>query len=115
MRSSASAPARASRMAITPGSLGRSTKTAEIMLRLIRALRRGWWAGRAGTDLDAGSNALDAIGDDHLAVFQPTRDHGGGWRRLSQLDAALLDLVAGADHIDVIPLLVRQHRLPRNP
>ena len=115
MRSNDSTPAIVNRKAITIASLGRSTKTAEIMLRLARSLGCGrWWAGRSGTDLNAWANALDAVGDDHFAVFQPAGNNGGGWRGLSQLNPALLDFVVGADHVDVVALLVGQHCLARD-
>src|SRR3984957_12108348 len=114
MRCIDNAPASVSSMATTIARRGRSMKTPEIILRLSHA-RVGWrWRGRAGADLDAGPDALDPLGDHHLALLQPAGDHGRGGRRLAQLDPPLLHLVVGADNIDVVPLLVGQHRLARN-
>src|ERR1700761_175558 len=97
MRSSDSAPARVRRMAITTASRGRSTKIAEIILRFscARRSRSGWGrrTRRTWADFYAGTSALDAVGDDHLALLQAASDNGGSRRRLTQLDATLLDLV----------------------
>src|ERR1700712_522514 len=116
MRISDSAPARVNRTAITIASLGRSMKTEEIMLRFSLARCSGgrWRAGRSGIDLDTRADALNAVGNHHFALFQATRDRRGRGRRLPQLNSPLLHLVVGAHDIDVVALLVRQHRLAGN-
>src|ERR1700712_3831410 len=112
MRKSDSAPASVNRMAMTIASLGRSTKTAEIISRFPQALRtrsglrpgngQGWRAGRPGVDLHPGAHALDAVGDNHFALLQATGDNRGGRRGLAQLDAALFDLLVAADNVHIV-------------
>src|SRR5208283_4648345 len=116
MRSRASTPAKVKRTAMTTASRGRSTKTPEIILRLSARRRRnqGLRAGRAGVHFNAGADALDAIGDNHLAFRQAAGDYGGGGCGLPQLNAALFDLLILTNYIDVIALLIRQHRFARN-
>ena len=73
--------------------------------------RRGSRAGRH--DL-AGADTLQPLADDQLSFLEPIAHHGRGRRRLAELDAPLLRLVLRIDDIDVIALLIGQHRGARN-
>ena len=60
---------------MTIASRGRSTKTAEIIRLSVPPAAPRPAAGVAGPgdDLDAGTHALDAVGDHHLAFLQAGR------------------------------------------
>lgn len=59
-------------------------------------------------------DALQAL-DDNVIALTYSADHRGDRRcRLAKLNAPLLGFVVGADHIEVVALLVRQHRGARH-
>src|ERR1700761_4255276 len=101
MRCNASKPASVISTARTMASLGRSTKTAEIIRSVPHGRLR---THRAWIDDQAWTGALDALGDDRLAFLQTGGDHGGGWSRLAKGDAADLGFVVRTDDVNVVAL-----------
>src|ERR1700736_988746 len=111
IRRIAKAPAIVMTIAMTMARRGRSTKTDEIMARRFRppSVRRQGWRWRRGRRRYrlAGAPALQALVDHQLACLQTVDHRGNGRRRLAELDRPALRLVVGADHIDIIALLIR--------
>src|SRR5439155_20733997 len=115
MRNSDRTPASVIRTAMTIASRGRSTKTAEIMRLLSRRPGRGGRRrGGAGYHLYAGSDPLDAVPDHHFAFAETRHDDRRRWCGLAEPDTPLLHLVLAVDDVDVLALLVRQHRRTRD-
>src|SRR5271167_1155931 len=101
---------------MTIASLGRSTKTAEIICSASADLGPGrTWCDRAGGNLDARPHTLQPLQDHRLALFHAAGDDGQRGGRLAELDRTPFDLVVGTDDINIIPALVGQDGGPRHP
>src|ERR1700744_3125449 len=103
IRCNANSPASVISTARTTASLGRSTKTPEIMRSPPQRRLRTQWPG---TDHQARASPLDPFGDDRLAFLQTSGNRGGRRRGLAKGDAADLRLVVRTDDVDVVALLV---------
>src|SRR5215468_6441574 len=99
------------RMASTFASTGRSMKNFEIMAGpSAGAARRRGGGLHLRIDLLARDRPQEAVDDDAVVLVEPLLDHPHGVDQGSDLDLALLDLVAGVDHQHVEATLVAAER-----
>src|SRR5262245_19778631 len=100
------------RMASTFASTGRSMKNFEIMAgpSTRAACRHGGGGLDLRIDLLARDRPQQAVDDHAVVLVEPLLDHPHGTDQRSDLDLALLDLVAGVDHQYVEAALVAAER-----
>ena len=112
MRVNAIRPAIVMTSAMTTASRGRSTKIAEIT-DYPPAAEGGGLAG-PGETTSLGTDALHALGNDQLPFLEPARHDRRRGRRLAEMDAPDLRPILLIDDVDIVALLVGQHRGARD-